>query len=814
VTEEYPTCVEVAIALPVFNTFTYSVPENLIRHVLAGKRVVVPFGNRRVTGYLMGSVLPEKGIEIREIIDILDDLPVFPDVMIPFFKWAAAYYFHPIGAVIKTALPGGLNPLDVSLIEITQSGIDAVGKRSLPPHEKKILRMLLKGSLRFNEINRLTSKKRSLSLVRSMTRRGLVAKRRELRAGRVKTKLERFVSFKRSPDSVNELSDIKNKIVDLVRDAGEVPVRQLKMRIPQAPRHISHLEKKGILKIFHRRVYRDPFGESIEPDTPPRLTEEQETVLARVLPALGGGFAAYLLAGVTGSGKTEVYLRLAEAAVDRQHAVIVLVPEVALITQMERRFRARFGERIAVLHSGLSAGERYDQWDRILRGDVSIAIGARSALFAPFSNIGMIIVDEEHDGSYKQESGLRYNARDLALVRARQNNALALLGSATPSIQSYHNASTGKLTRLRLTKRVHGRPFPEMTVVDLRHTRDSAGVRKFLTPTLLKAMGDTLGRGEQVLLFLNRRGYASYPVCSACGENLRCKYCDISLTLHMRANAYKCHYCGFTQSATAKCPGCGSSKIRHLGLGTEKLETAIKELFPRSNVTRMDRDTTTRKGATLKILKALKNGIIDILVGTQMVTKGHDFPNITLVGIVCADLSLGFPDFRAAERTFQLLAQVSGRAGRGEAPGRVVLQTYNPGHFSIRFAGDQDYDAFFQKEIGFRQALNYPPFSRIVQLKISGKDKTATRRQAEVFGDVCRHLKGDGEMFSSRVDILGPIEAPMPKIAGRYRWQLILKGALAKHLKGFVSALMKKNPKLFNSRDVRVVLDVDPYLFS
>jgi primosomal protein N' (replication factor Y) len=434
-------------------------------------------------------------------------------------------------------------------------------------------------------------------------------------------------------------------------------------------------------------------------------------------------------------------MQIVAEVLKRGRSVLVLVPEIALITQMERRFRARFGECISVLHSALSAGERYDQWTRIVQGDVTVAIGARSAIFAPFNDIGVIIVDEEHDSSYKQDGKLRYNARDLAVVRAKQNKCMALLGSATPSIQSYYNVATKKFSELTLKKRVEQRPLPKISIVDLRQNRDARGTRRFITTELRQSMAEALDRGEQVLLFLNRRGYASFPVCGVCGQAMRCKHCDISLTLHQRANAYRCHYCGFSRAAASSCDYCGSAKIKHLGLGTEKLQDMVAKIFPKARIARMDRDTTTRKGSILKLLKGLRNKTTDVLVGTQMVAKGHDFPNITLVGIICADLSLSFPDFRAGERTFQLLAQVAGRAGRGDRPGRVILQTYNPEHFSISAAREQDFISFYHQEIGFRKALNYPPFSRIIQFKISGKDPEKTKSHSRLLGELCRALK-------------------------------------------------------------------------
>ena len=504
-------------------------------------------------------------------------------------------------------------------------------------------------------------------------------------------------------------------------------------------------------------------------------------------------------------------MQVAAEVLKNKQTVLVLVPEIALITQMERRFRARFGECVSVLHSALSAGERYDQWSRIAQGDATIAIGARSAIFAPFSNIGVIIVDEEHDASYKQEGSLRYNARDLATVRAMQNRSLAMLGSATPSIQSYYNVVTKKFSELTLETRVEQRPLPDISIVDLRETRDMRGIRRFITPELQLAMKATLERGEQILLFLNRRGYASFPVCGTCGQPMRCKHCDISLTLHQQANAYRCHYCGFSRSATSKCEFCRSTKIRNLGLGTEKLESMTASIFPKARIARMDRDTTKRKGSIIKLLKGLKNKTTDILIGTQMVAKGHDFPNITLVGIICADLSLSFPDFRAGERTYQLLAQVSGRAGRGNRPGRVVLQTYNPEHFSIAAAGQQDFIAFYRQEIGYRKALNYPPFSRMIQLKISGRDAMVTENHARLLGDLCRVLKTKDSGYHQSVEIMGPIEASLTRIAGRYRWQVLLKGLNAKFLHQFINQLLFENPSIFANQSVQVTIDVDPF---
>ncbi|MBW2573909.1 MAG: primosomal protein N', partial [Deltaproteobacteria bacterium] len=769
----YLTYIEVAVALPVYNTYTYSVPENLGELVSTGKRVLVPFGRRRVTGYILGQGKDENQEGIKTILDILDEKPLFPSSMIPFFRWTADYYLHPIGDVIKCALPGGLNLYDFFTIAITEKGKDSLLNNSTTPLEMEILNRLGTGPCRFKDLNKNFNKHIPNALIHSMESRGVIVCNRKLKGGSTKPKMERYVSLIGSDIPMEKLSNARKKIIETLKTFSEISVKKLQEQVPSGPRLIKSLETDGYISIFQKKVYRDPFGEPIAPDTAHTLTKEQKSVIFTVTESLGRKFTTCLLAGVTGSGKTEVYMQLAAKVISLGYSVLVLVPEIALISQMERRFRARFGECVAILHSGLSAGERYDQWMRIARGEAAIVIGARSAVFAPFVNIGIIIVDEEHDTSYKQEGGLRYNARDLAVVRAKLDNGVALLGSATPSIQSYYNTTTKKFKVVTLTKRVEKRPLPEITVVDLCKSRDVRGIRRFITPELHREMKATLVRGEQVLLFLNRRGFASYPVCAACGEAIRCKNCDISLTLHQKINAYKCHYCGYARASTSNCTSCGSTKILLLGIGTEKVEAAVKSFFPDARTARMDRDTTRRKGSILKILKGLRNQTTDILVGTQMVAKGHDFPNITLVGIICADLSLNFPDFRAGERTFQLLAQVAGRAGRGAVPGRVILQTYNPNHFAVLSATKQDFQTFYNQEISFRKSLNYPPFARMVQLKISGKDKDKTRRHAQDIGDLCDTLKNNNHSFLKSVEILGPIEASLPRIAKRYRWQIL-----------------------------------------
>jgi primosomal protein N' (replication factor Y) len=803
--------IEVAVSLPVYNTYTYSVPKSLTDAIAPGKRVLAPFGKQKITGYILGPAKNSDIKGIKNIIEILDELPLFPASMIPFFRWISEYYIHPMGEVIKEALPGGINLNECVTLTITDCGKNMLADKKITSIENKILCLLQSCTCRPADIPKKLKKDISESVICKMEKKGMLTRKRELLKASTRLKMERYIKLSgiKLPDET--LSKPKQNILNLARKVAELSVADLKKSVPTGANHIRQLEQKGYIEIYKKPVYRDPFGETVPPDNPPKLTLEQKHVVSNVIKSLGKGFETYLLAGVTGSGKTEVYMHVAAEALNNDLSVLVLVPEIALISEIERRFRSRFGECVAVLHSGLSTGERYDQWLKVSNNECPIVIGARSAIFAPLSNIGLIIVDEEHDTSYKQESRFRYNARDMAIIRARLEKAVALLGSATPSVQSVYNIYNKKFSELNLQKRVFAQALPEIRVVDLKKHKGYRGTRRFITIDLQKAIKETLERGEQILLFLNRRGFASYPVCAECGEALKCRDCDITLTLHQKINTFKCHLCGYSMPANAVCNACGSVNIKKLGMGTEKIENTVSGLFPDARVARMDRDTITRKGALLKILKNLRNGKIDILIGTQMVAKGHDFPNITLVGIICADLSLSFPDFRAGELTFQVLAQVAGRAGRGSRPGRVILQTYNPEHFSIAAATEQDFMKFYNQEITFRKAFNYPPFSRMIQLKISGRSREKTRQQADQIGNICQLMKKQSAEYDKWVEVLGPIESPLSRIAKRYRWQLIVKSNAVELLHQFVRSLIFDNKFHLSNKHVRVAVDVDPF---
>ncbi|MEJ2689255.1 MAG: primosomal protein N', partial [Deltaproteobacteria bacterium] len=571
-------------------------------------------------------------------------------------------------------------------------------------------------------------------------------------------------------------------------------------------RALSSLIDKGLVEQKERRVMRDPFG--LEPPfypRPERLTEEQQQVLAALLPAVRRKrYGAFLLHGITGSGKTEVYLRAAEVAIASGRSVLVLVPEIALATQLEGHFYSRFGDLTALVHSGLSAGERFDQWQRIADGSAMVVIGARSAIFAPLAAPGLIVVDEEHDGAYKQEEGLRYQARDLALLRGRMQKATVILGSATPAVTSFMHARQGKFRLLTMNRRIEDRQLPEVSVVDLKKVDRQEGGKPLFSPQLLEGLRRNLELGEQSLLFLNRRGFASLLICRDCGQPVQCRNCQVSLTLHKGLQQLVCHHCGYRIKAAALCEHCKNGNLFTVGFGTERIEEELHNLLPTARIVRLDRDSISKRRDFYAILSRIRQHEVDIVVGTQMIAKGHHFPAVTLVGIVWADAGLGLPDYKAGERTFQLLSQVMGRAGRGDKSGRVIVQTMQPEHYSIQCARDHDYASFLEKELQLRKALSYPPFSRLVNFFFDGVDEQAVQTSAAATGTMLRSLARRHQELA----VLGP--APLLKLGGRFRWQCLLCSASVEKLHRCCLAVRASVPAEVRSGKVRLVIDVDP----
>jgi primosomal protein N' (replication factor Y) len=682
---------------------------------------------------------------------LLDTEPIFHAELLGFLRRAAEYYLHPIGEVLRAAAP------------------------ALPSEAMAALRK--GGFLDAGE---------SLPGTRIATRRVLVA----------------------SPvDHEGELPRLgksQTLLMSLLRERGTVTLDELRRHVKNPRGVLRALEAKGLVATTEKEVPADRFfADEVEPVAAPEPNADQAAAIAQLTGALGQG-GGFLLHGVTGSGKTEVYLRVIAEARARGLGALMLVPEIALTPQLVARFRARFGDAIAVLHSELGARARDDAWRSLRAGRVQLAIGARSALFAPVLDLGVVVVDEEHDGSFKQEEGFRYHARDMAMLRAHRAGAVCILGSATPSLESFRLAQQQRLGLLTLAKRATAQTLPPVEVVDLTRHRGTPSGQRLLSGPLHQALDQCLADGGQAILFLNRRGFAPSARCGECGELQECPACSVALTVHRGARVLRCHYCDFSTPNTGACILCGCPDLIELGIGTEQLESALAEVFPSARMARLDRDTASGEGVEA-VLDRLRRKEVDVLVGTQMVTKGHDIAGVTLVGVILADQSLAFPDFRASERTFQLLTQVSGRAGRGDRPGRVVLQTYQPDHPAVRFATRHDYAGFCDSEMEARQELLYPPFSHLVALRVDAGGESHARA---VIAGLCEAARAHPAVRAGEVSVLGPAPAPIARLRGRYRYRALLKASERPPLRAVAHMLAGRIDEGLGS--ARATLDVDP----
>jgi primosomal protein N' (replication factor Y) len=753
---------EVAVDAPLATTLTYGQPTGRIEALPVGCCVRVPLGGRRAVGFVLGPT--ETGAEsftIKPILEILSDFPVFPPELLPFYRWIARYYHHPLGEVLRTALP--TVPTSRSKTRVQARMIDIL----LPG---PLLTDYLHIAQNFEELVMLLQGEHALTL-----------KKAEQKA--LRFFWEEYVTNKQQP----------------------VTRAQLNRLYPGAGPRINRLVALDVVQQSSVRLFRDPFGDPPPLQAQPEhLTVEQLQVLESLLPAVDAAtFVPFLLHGVTGCGKTEVYLRAVERVLSQGKTALVLVPEIALASQLEAHFYSRFGDQLAVLHSGLSDGERFDQWQRVLDGTAGVVLGARSAVFAPLRQLGIVIVDEEHEPAYKQEDGLRYSGRDLAVLRAQMAGCPVLLGSATPSVVSYHHCREKKYRLLTMSHRVSNQPLPRVEIVDLAGCERSRPDLSF-SDQLINALGDTLERRQQSLLFVNRRGFSSSMLCRDCGAIVQCKHCQVSLTLHRSRNVLLCHYCGYHRHPDALCSVCGSTRIRGIGIGSERIEEEVRQLFPHARIARLDSDTTANRKHYLATLKAVRERQVDILIGTQMIAKGLHFPGITLVGVVWADSGLAMPDYKAAERTFSLLSQVTGRAGRGEDPGVVIVQTYQPHHYSIYLAQQHDYTAFFSKEISIRAPLHYPPFSRLINIRFSGLQEDRVQTAAARVAESIRH-----HQWSDKIELLGPSPAPLVKIKDKTRWQLLLKSGHQAVLHAVCDDILARKRELC-SGGVTMSFDVDP----
>ena len=792
-----PLAVEVAVPVPLDETFDYALADGV--RAEPGARVLVPHGGRRVVGVVV-AVKPAREVRtrgrLRPVIQVLDEEPVLPQGLLDSVLRAAREVLCPPGVALAAAVPPGTAPRPGTRVALLPAGLRALERGELRGTLARVLWALGKRARSESELRARFPA--AVPALARLERLGLVARSAGTDPPRVRPRTERVYRVAPGLDlerAQRELARSPRRL-ELLLALGPAPAPA------RSSPALRALVEAGLVVCEEREIVRGTRVEPlVRPADAPELTPHQRAAVAEIAQAIEAGrHAQFLLYGITGSGKTEVYQRAAEVALARGRTAIVLVPEISLTHQVVDRFRARFGERVAVLHSGLSAGERFDQWRAIRDGRVPIAIGARSAVFAPYPELGLICIDEEHDAAYKSEDGFRYHARDVARLRAERASCPLVLGSATPDVATAWRCAHGEIGRLVLPERVASRPLPTVEIVDLGAEK---GRRGMLSRALRQALSETLAAGRQAILFLNRRGFAGHVFCFDCGHALRCRHCDVSLVYHAGAGPrrpreplegeLRCHYCGYREDPNETCPSCGSREGGMQGWGTERLFEELVAAYPSARIGRLDRDTSARKGAQRAILTAFHRGEIDVLVGTQMVAKGHDVPGVTLVGVVLADLGLHFPDFRAGERTFQLLTQVAGRAGRGEDPGRVVIQTFLPRHYAIELARTHDYPRFYREEVARRRPHGWPPFRELVQVALSGPRLAAVEAAALSLAGLAKTVPC-GDVEGEKVDVLGPAPAPLARIRDEFRWQLLLLGGregvhrvaaeLARHARG------------------------------
>ena len=776
-----PCFASVALTLPIGRNseLVYRIPESLILRVQEGIRVVVPVSSRKITGIIVGLNSHSGDVDqkkVKYILDIIDEAPIFTQYMRQLWKWISKYYFSSSGATLQTILPRTARSESALFVTLPRK---KKGRKKRTP-------------VSGGERNADDDQEKEKTLI-------------------------------------DGLSGDKRDLLSYMMEKKRVAVKTLQRRFPQLAmrEELQHLERLNLIRVteaFSRPRTISGSGEASDiPEEKAEgaqwealaLTDAQRNACSEIENSLKKSeFRVFLLYGVTGSGKTEVYLRATRQAVRQKKSTLILVPEIALTQQLVTQVQQRFGSRVAVLHSAMTDKVRWIEWKRIARGEVSVVVGARSAVFAPLVDLGLIVVDEEHETAYKQEDGVRYNARDIAIIRSKISSCPVILGSATPSLESYAHSQTQQYTALTLPERVASRPLPKVEIVDLRNEARSGNAAPIFSTRLRNALIANHQAGKQSVLFLNRRGYANYLQCRLCGEALSCPYCSVTLTFHLQRRALCCHYCGFTRRSIDECPACNESSLVGSGIGTEQVEDALKNFLPEVRVARLDRDTVKRRGTLNRILRAWREHEFDILIGTQMVAKGHDVPGVTLVGVILADVTLNRPDFRAAERTFQLLTQVAGRAGRGEDIGKVIIQTYAPRHYSIRCAAQHDFIRFAAQELHYRKRLGYPPFTRMINMRFEGRDGQQVEASATLFAQQLERILQSAEFASaspSSLDILGPAPAPIERIKGRERWQLLVKGPNRQILHSLVKKARDAFDQATPPRGVRTIVDVDPY---
>ena len=815
-----PNYVDVAVPLGVRKTFAYSVPPALRSRISHGMRVLVPFGRKVVSGFVVGvcDEPPSGDFRLRAIRDVAGPEAAIPALLVDLALWVADYYFTAPGYVLRAFLPAGSLPGASRLVGLSPRMRDLLSGGLRPPglsrREERLLDTLAReGDMSLETLCSRPGLQEAAASVEDFAKRGWLQIKDSVARARVAEKFRLSIRARRAePEAIARLTEPQRVLYEQLAPAGGPIPLQTALRLAGASPGLARaLEKKGLVVIGPERFDRIPLELS---ETPARVqlvfTPAQQEVFEHLRSlALGGSAVRCLLHGVTGSGKTEIYLRLIAEVLRSGGSAMLLVPEIGLTPLLSRIAASHFPDQVALLHSGMSPGERFDQWNRARAGTAKVVVGTRSAVFAPLENLRLIVIDEEQDGSYKQDEPPCYHAREVAWRRLQQGAGMLLLGSATPAIETFHGTQhPAGIVRMNLPERIEARPLPEVTVVDMSVEFQRHGPKAAISEQLLGELRENLRRGEQSIVLLNRRGYSRSLLCRSCGNVFSCPDCSISMTFHRKENHLICHYCGLEKQIPASCDRCGGEYIYFVGVGTEQLEEMLCAQVAGARIARVDRDTTRRRGSLRKLLFDFADRKLDILVGTQMLAKGHDFPGVTLVGVVSADAGLSFPDFRSAERTFQLLTQVAGRAGRGDRPGRVILQSFYPDHYALQFARRQDYVGFYRHEIEFRRALGYPPFRNLVQILITAARAESGLRTA---GKVAEELKSAAARLGMKrgLQLLGPAAAPLERLRGRYRFQVLLKTVPGEP----VTAILREAFSRLGERKVplkSVHVDVDP----
>ncbi len=797
-----PLYCDVSLPVPLDQSFTYRMPETLRHRVQPGCRVLAPLGTRTLTGLVLATHSDPPGGPLREILRLLDEEPALDGELLQLGKWIADFYCAPLGETLRAMTPLAGEIRRGKVYSLTKSGRDVarqlhLGSDQADDPAATALRLLDARPLSASYLKQKIQN--GAAVLKSLEKKGFIeaedvaAERDPLRASAERLRIEFVSRAEKLPKPERELLSY------LELHPGSHNLGEVEAFVAKASTAARSLARKELV-----RLTIEPMAENHGPiRTPHALNPQQQAAFDCIRAALDRKqYRTFLLQGVTGSGKTEVYLNAIEAALALGRSALMLVPEIGLTPAVAGQFYQRFPKRVAILHSAFNDNERAQEWRRIRSGEAAVVVATRSGVFAPVSNLGLIIVDEEHDQSYKQQETPRYHGRDVAVMRAHQAGAVVVLGSATPSLESRYNTESGKYTLLELPQRIERRPMPQVELIDMRQEFLETRKHATFSRTLIDAVTARLENGEQSMLLLNRRGFSSFVACRACGERVECANCSVTLTYHRRDRRMLCHYCNYSERVPERCPKCDSEYIQFMGLGSERVEAELNGAFPKARIARLDRDAINGKRDYETILAGFRDGDYDILVGTQMIAKGHDIPNVTLVGIVSADVGLGLPDFRAAERTFQLLTQAGGRAGRGEAPGIVLIQTINPDHYAIQCAAAQDYQAFYEKEVHFRRALNYPPFAALANIIIQGRDEEEALSRSAALGRVLQPAP-------EGIRVMGPAAAAMARIKNEYRFQMLLKAATRKRLNQVLgdlrrfTAAEKWNP-------TSLIIDVDP----